>query len=341
LLALLCASGMSTARRADTVSGRGVGLSAVRRAVEDLHGTLAVRSESGRGTLFELFLPLTLATDTGLFVQTGDARFVLPSAAVQRVVSFNRKDVSVTETATSLWHAGQHVPLARLQPSLQLARYQCPANGQSELAVILAATTATAAIVVNEIQGEAEVVVRSLGPFVRRLRNVSGLTIGASGEMQFVLNPADLVHAVLHPAGAASVAPEQPSRAEAEADEGEEKTILVVDDSVTSRLLNQELLAASGFRVLTANDGQQALKVLATSRCDLVLADVQMPKLDGYELTRRIKQDPQLAHIPVVLLTTLAGREHQERGIEVGADAYLVKREVSQTELVDTINQFI
>jgi two-component system chemotaxis sensor kinase CheA len=255
-------------------------------------------------------------------------------------VAFTAQDITVTNRAVNLWYAGQHVPLVRLEPSLHPVPFSSSNGANRQVALIIKSAEAKVAVAVDEIEAESEIVVRSLGTFLRRIENISGITFTAAGEMFFVLNPADLVRAVLDPRLVASAA----STADTVlfgAPDRSQMVILVVDDSVTSRMLNQKLLASSGFQVITASDGQRALDTLRANRCHLVVADVQMPNVDGYELTRRIKQDPGLRHIPVILLTSLAGPEDKARGIEVGADAYLVKREVSQESLVGTIDQLI
>jgi two-component system chemotaxis sensor kinase CheA len=159
--------------------------------------------------------------------------------------------------------------------------------------------------------------------------------VTATGDTHFVLNPSDLIQQVFEP-GVATAAASRPLDQDWSA-----MTILVVDDSVTSRILNQKLLGASGFRVITANDGRRALEMLRAQAVQLVLSDVQMPHMDGFDLAKAIKADPALSHIPIVLLTALDNNEDRARGIDAGADAYINKQQLSQSELIHTISQLI
>ncbi len=338
LTRMLFQSGMTTAVQADSISGRGVGLNAVKKVVETLGGSLDVESTPKLGSRFRLLLPLTLAMDKGLFITTREQNFVIPKTAVQRVVSFRSEDVSVTDDVANLWFEEESVPLARLEPSLHLTRFSMDESKQNNLAVILSSAESRAAIVVDEIQEEADIVVRDLGSFVRKLEGVSGLTVSASGDMFFVLDPSDLVRWAIRPLGRGRSKSDPAGTATAD---HAEKLILVVDDSVTSRMLNLRLLLDVGFQVETANDGRQALETMDGRQFDLVLADVQMPYVDGYELTRRIKAHPKLSQTPVILLTSRDRPEDREKGIDAGADAYLLKKELSQAELVATIEQLI
>jgi two-component system chemotaxis sensor kinase CheA len=342
LLGMIFTDGMSTAQTTDTVSGRGVGLSAVKKAVDNLRGTIAVESEPQQGTTFTIRLPLTLSTDIGLFVRVSDSRFVFPRNAVQRVVAFGPEEVTVSQDAANLWYAGRHLPLSRLEASLRICRFVPDEKHERHIAIILRTAEAMVAVVVDEIEAEAEYVVRNCGTFIRKLRNIAGLTITASGEIYFVVNPSDIVRSVIKPTrrfnsqdvnGIDPILYDSSGRGD--------KIILIVDDSVSSRILNHKLIAASGFQVITASDGQNALDLLHSRHCDLILSDVQMPRMDGYELTRRIKSETHLQHLPVILLTSLSSPEDKKRGIEAGADAYLIKGELTQELLVETIEQLI
>ncbi len=338
LTRLLFLPGMSTADQADSISGRGVGLDAVKQTVEQLRGTIAIDSTPGEGTRFEILLPLTLANDTGLFVVTRGQRFVIPRHAVERVLPLGAGDLVSNNGATTLWYEGQHLPIARLEPSLAISACAMK-EGEEQVAILLRAAEAMAAVVVDEFESESEIVVRSLGTFIQRMPGISGLTVTAAGEMFFVLDAASLVKAVVRPGLAGGLA--SISRSSQEDAPTREVTVMVVDDSVTTRMLNEKMLRAAGFNVVTAPNGASALERLRREPPDIVLSDVQMPELDGNDLTRRVKADPQLARIPVILLTALDTPDNKAKGLAAGADAYLVKQRLTQAELIETIEQLV
>ncbi len=338
---LLFHSGMSTKEETDTISGRGVGLDVVKKAVEKLRGSIQVVSELGKGTTFRLVVPLTLASEVGLLVRSGNSQYVIPRSSVERVVIFDELDLVQTGKQTSLLVREQPVPIAQLLPTLGLKRFSPRENQRKYLAVILRSGEALAAITFDELVAESDIVVRDLGTFIQHLPFISGLTISTSGELYFVLNPAEMVRAAASPdlslAGISA-----PALEEGEAHpEVAGKVVLVVDDSVTTRMLNQKLLGDSGYQVVAASSGSQAMELLLAHHFDLVLSDVDMPQMDGYELTRRIKADPRLAATPVILLTAMDTEEDKVRGIDAGADAYLLKREMTQGALQETIAQLI
>jgi len=198
--------------------------------------------------------------------------------------------------------------------------------------------------VVDEIEDESEMVVHSLGSFIEKIEFISGLTVTASGETYFVLNPADIIYAAgrRKAGGAIDEAKKDDDSSPKFGDEDKSsKVVMVVDDSATSRALTQRLLSALGYKVCAASDGAQALQMLRAHQVDLILSDVQMPEIDGCELARIIKSNEHLSHIPVVLLTSLDGPEDKRRGIEAGADAYILKKELSSRELSDLLDQLI
>jgi two-component system chemotaxis sensor kinase CheA len=189
---------------------------------------------------------------------------------------------------------------------------------------------------VDELLTEQEVVVKALGARIRRVRNFSGGTILPSGRVALVLNVAQLVRTALGRAPGATLAWTAPAAAPAAA-----KRLLVVDDSITTRTLEKSLLEAAGYQVATAVDGADAWRFLQEQGADLVLSDVEMPQMDGLELTEAIRASPRFTDLPVVLLTARASEHDKARGVAVGADAYLVKDEFDQRALLETVAQLL
>jgi two-component system chemotaxis sensor kinase CheA len=179
------------------------------------------------------------------------------------------------------------------------------------------------------------VLIKSLGPPLARVRNVAGAAILGSGKAVLILNPADLLLSALHVPAAAVVGPE------AGPAEGQAKSILVAEDSITARMLLKNILESAGYHVTTAVDGADAWTALKTEAFDLLVSDIQMPRLNGFDLTARIRGDRKLADLPVVLVTALAAREDRERGIDVGASAYIVKSSFDQSNLLEVIRRLV
>jgi two-component system chemotaxis sensor kinase CheA len=202
--------------------------------------------------------------------------------------------------------------------------------------VVLVAAEKRIAFRVDEILGEQEVLVKRLGPQLVRVRNIAAATVLGTGQVVPILNVPDLLKTAVRAAGVSARAPLAAARAPAKP-----KAILVVEDSITARTLLKNILEAAGYQVKTAVDGVDALTTLQTESFDLVVSDVDMPRLSGLDLTAKIRGDRKLAELPVVLLTALESREDRERGINVGANAYLVKQSFDQSNLLAVIRRMI
>jgi two-component system chemotaxis sensor kinase CheA len=332
LLALMFESGLTTSPILTELSGRGLGLAIVREKVELLDGSIEVELPAEGGTRFRLLLPTTLATFHGLLVQLGERLFVLPSRSVERVLRLHAGSVKTVENREAVEIGGRALSLVRLADVLGLPAQSAQASGDDYLPlVLLSGAGRRIAFVVDRILGDQEVLVKGLGPQLARVPNIAGATLLGNGQLVPILNVADLLQAALRcvPRGAAPApASSQPQR-----------SLLVVEDSITARSLLKSILETAGYRVETAVDGADALTLLHTDTFDLVVSDVEMPRLDGFELTARIRADKKLADLPVVLVTALESREDKERGIEVGANAYIVKSSFDQSNLFEAIRR--
>lgn len=332
LLPFVFDSGVSTSQFVDEISGRGLGLAIVRERVEKLGGTVSLRSEPGRGTTFTILLPLSLATYRGLLVRVAERLFVFPSPHVERAVRVRPEEIGRVQNMESITRDGRVIPLARLGALLDL-----PAGGgeRAQLqAVVVTAAETSVGFVVDEVLSEQEVLQKNFGPQLSRVRNIAGATLLGSGRIVPILNVADLMKA----AARGSVPP--PSAGPGEAGGGgRRKRILVVEDSITTRTLLRNILEAAGYDVTTAVDGLDGFTQLKSGRFDLVVTDVDMPRMDGFDLTRRIRADEGTAELPVVLVTALGSREDRERGIDAGANAYIVKGSFDQSNLLDAVQR--
>jgi two-component system, chemotaxis family, sensor kinase CheA len=335
-LRLAFASGLSTSQVVSQVSGRGLGLAIVEEKVEYLGGSVTVETEAGRGTSFRITVPATLATARGILAQVSDWPFVMPVVGVDRVVRVHKGDVRMVENRETIQLEGHTLPLAYMHEVLDLP-LKPQRNVSDYIQVVVAGSDDDrVAFAVDRILDEQEVLVKTLGPQLVRVRNISGGTILGSGKVVPIINIGDLLqssrggatwrtHAVL---GASN-------------GDGDRKSVLVVEDSITSRMLLKNVLEAAGYQVRPTVDGVDALSALHEEDFDLVISDIEMPRMDGFELTCKIRGDSRLSRLPVMLVTGMESQEQRERGVDVGANAYLAKSSFTQGTLLETARSLL
>ncbi|MEW6735303.1 MAG: response regulator, partial [Acidobacteriota bacterium] len=337
LLPLIFHSGLSTSPIVTDISGRGLGLAIVRERVENLGGAISVETVPDRGSSFRILLPLTLATFRGTLVKVGEAIFVVPSVNVERVARIEKTDIKTVENRETIRLNGRAISLVRLGDALELPhKDKQRADSKFIFVLILGSADRRIAFSVDEILNEQEVMVKSLGKQLSRVRNIAGATILGTGKVVPVLNVADLmksaVKVVSAPASSYATWQETGSK---------RKAILVAEDSITARALLKNILESAGYYVKTAVDGIDALTTLKTEVFDLVISDVDMPRMSGFDLTAKIRADQKLSHLPVILVTALERREDRERGIDVGANAYIIKSSFDQSNLLEVARRLI
>jgi len=331
---LLFLGGLSTREAATSISGRGVGLDAVRAAMERIRGGVDVAWVAGRGTTFTLEAPLTLATVRVILTRVGSIQVAIPTAFIERLVRIRRDEMRVVEGRLAIETGGAPAVVAALASILGPPLADRPPDGPVALALVRVGER-DVALRVDELLEETEIVVRPVRAHGRiAVPHVSGAALLADGSVALVLNVTAAIATALGLPGEALPA-EQPEQAVAR------KRVLVVDDSITTRTLEASVLEAAGYDVLTAVDGADGWRVLQERGADLVVSDVEMPRMDGLQLTEAMRASARFRDVPMILVTALESPEHRSRGLEVGADAYLGKSSFEQQALLNTIRELL
>jgi two-component system chemotaxis sensor kinase CheA len=300
-----------------------------------------VRSTPGAGTCFTVTVPLTLATTRVLLVQDGGQTFAVPSSTIERTGRVRMADLLRIEGRRALQIDGRPVPVVELSDVLQRPRSnEDVAPEEWRPYFVLPHGDRAVALLTDRLVDEQELVIKALGAPLKRVRHVGGAAVLGTGALVVILNPSDLTKTALGNLDSGHVSlrlREVPTQAA----DAPRRRVLVVDDSVMTRTLERSILEAAGYDVVIATDGMQALEVARSTPIDLVVSDVEMPRLDGLGLTAAIRQDEQLRHLPVVLVTSLDSPEHVERGAAAGADAYIVKGRFDQNDLLKTVGRLL
>lgn len=325
---VLARAGFSTAEEVTDLSGRGVGFDAVKRHVESFGGTIEARSEPGAGTSIILVLPLALALIEVLLVERGGQAYGVPLGSVEEAIAVG--DNLTLEGKPAVELRGRSVRVADLADLIGAA---APALPERAPAIVVASGGRRVATACDRLLGEDEVVVKPLGPLLSAARGYLGGAILGDGRIALLLDPA-----ALNGAEPGRSVP----RVEALRVEKTAPKVLVVEDSYTVRELQRSILEAAGYRVETARDGKDGLeRVEADDDIELVITDLEMPEMDGLELTRAIRARSDRSSLPVVIVTSRGDDEDRARGIEAGANAYMIKRAFDQQTLLDTVERLV
>jgi two-component system chemotaxis sensor kinase CheA len=335
LLEFIFTSGFSTSTVIDDISGRGLGLAIVREKVINLGGTVTVATEPQGGTTFTIVLPLSLSTYRGILVRAGEQLFVVPAPQVERCARTGNNAVKTVENRETVLLGNEAVSFVRLATALGLPQSVKKGEEQDEVRLfVLNNGGVRIAFGVEEILGEQEILVKGLGRQLSRVRNTSGATVLGTGKVVPILHPGDLLKSAVKVATA-------PTATIPGKEAAIRKSVLIVEDSITARTLLKNIIETAGYETSTAVDGLDALALLRTEEIDLVVSDVDMPRMNGFDLTAKIRASREFAELPVILVTSLDSREDRERGIEAGANAYLVKSSFDQSNLLEIIRRFI
>jgi len=333
LAALIFTPGFTTAEEVTELAGRGIGMDVVRSEVVAMGGRIETSTAAGRGTAFQLVVPLTTAVTQVVLLESGGLRVAVPAMLIERVTRVPVEDIGQAYAQGRLRIADRELPFFWLASLLEGGLVGA-VGGRSESVAVVRSADQRIALHVGQVLTTQDVVVRPLGPQLTRVPGLTGMSLLPSGEMVLIYNPVALAatyggsvrqqlsRQVASNAGAAlPAAPEAVVEAAAE----RPPLVLVVDDSLTVRRVTQRLLLREGYRVELAKDGLDALEKLAAERPALMLSDIEMPRMDGFDLVRNVRADARLADLPVVMITSRIAQKHRDHAAELGVDAYLGK----------------
>ncbi|MGA9993288.1 MAG: Hpt domain-containing protein [Thiobacillaceae bacterium] len=317
-------AGFSTADHVTAVAGRGVGMDVVKSEITALGGRVEVASEPGKGVTFTIYLPLTLAVAQALIITAGQQEFALPTTMVGQVLELKPEQLSAALTAGAVEWRGARYPLFYL-PHLLGQLDTTHELQRSNSVVLMKSGSNHAAFLVDQVQGAREIVVKNIGPQLARISGIAGATVQGDGRIMLILNPMPLALRAMQGPSTGHQPGTPPVAVIAEQDTALAPLVMVVDDSLTVRKITGRLLLREGYRMESAKDGVDALEKMHDLTPDLVLLDVEMPRMDGFELARIMRSDPLLKQVPIIIITSRTADKHRNRAMEIGVDAYLGK----------------
>lgn len=340
---ILFRPGFSTSRSVTSLAGRGMGLSVVYEAVRRLQGDVDLRPADSGGTRIRISVPLSIATHRLLLVSCGGGRFAIPMHAIERLHRVRPGSVESVEGKPVIVFDRQPVPVYSLHHLLHLEGSPPATCSRTDAlqVMILISGGKRAAVTVDAFLRQTDAVILDPGPAAASDGKVAGGILLEDGSIAFVLNVMELLETPVHRGLFDNVEPGSLVHLRETGGEKASISILVVDDSLTTRTLEKSILEAQGYKVRLAVDGIDAIEKLREEKADLVISDIQMPRLDGFGLLQALKQEPGLDRIPVIMVTSLDQPEDERRGLSLGAGAYIAKRKFDQAELLSAIRQIV
>jgi chemosensory pili system protein ChpA (sensor histidine kinase/response regulator) len=329
LAQLIFVSGLSTADAVTELSGRGIGMDVVRNEIGAVGGRIEIASVRGQGTTFLIYLPLTLAVTQALLVRAGGAALAVPAAMVEQVLRLKAEALEAHYEERSVQFQDRRYPLYALAQLLGAgAAGVQPYNS----VLLLRSGIQRIALHVDELLGNQEIVVKSVGPQLAHVPGVGGATVLADGSIVLIVNPVQLVQHAR--AAAERAAATQPVAAPAA------PVVMVVDDSLTVRKITSRLLEREGYQVLTAKDGLDALGQMKETLPAVMLVDIEMPRMDGFDLTRVLRADPRTRDVPIIMISSRTAGKHRDQAAELGVKVFLGKP-YPEAELLRHITEYV
>ncbi|MDR2614085.1 MAG: Hpt domain-containing protein [Candidatus Accumulibacter sp.] len=331
LAEFIFAPGFSTAEALSQTAGRGVGMDVVKTEIARLGGRVEVESRPGQGSEFRLILPLTLVVTKALLIRAGDKTFAIPSSMIEQVLDLREEGlVRLREAGHAEWQANTY-PFSYL-PHLLGERSAFPEPRRRYWVLLLRGGARRLAIQVDELIGNQEIVVKNVGEQLARVVGVDGATVLGDGQVVLILNPVALsTRAPAETAGLGQAA--EPAQAKP-------PTVMVVDDSLTVRKITGRLMTREGYQVILARDGVEALEILLDTVPDVMLVDIEMPRMDGFDLTRHVRADARVKDVPIIMITSRTAEKHRHYAFEIGVNHYLGKP-YQEEELVQLVGKYM
>ncbi len=338
LIQMIFRSGFSTAKQVSELAGRGIGMDVVANEVRQIGGSVSAHAERGKGTEFVIRIPLSLTVMQAIMVRASDRQFAIPLQSVRGVTRILAdewlREIESTEPVQE--YAGDQYPLLELEPQLDFAAEEV---GSGTLSLLMVeAGQQRAALRVSELLGHREIVIKPVGPQISSIPGILGGTITGDGQVVSILDIGPLIRNAF----ARDLLPGRGDILEADRGQEVKRTplVMVVDDSITMRRVTSRVLEHRGLEVVTARDGLDAVEAMFDRVPDLILLDIEMPRMDGYELATHVRNDPRLKAVPMMMITSRSGEKHRQRAREVGVDDYLPKP-YQEAELVEHVFELL
>jgi len=340
IISLIFKSGVSSRKFVTDISGRGLGMSIVAEKISILGGSIEVTTEKGKGTKFTITLPQTISTFRGILIESEGISLMIPSLFLDKAVRVSPETISnIGDKSVIKCISGETIGVVRLSKVLGIEKIES-FNRKSDTIrlVILINNNKRIAFIVDKIEGEYEGIVKDMGPQLQYVRNIAGVTIIENGRIIPVVNVSEVIDS-------ASENPDlfehTQSLQQPTLTEQREKRVLIVEDSITVRAMLKNFVENAGYSVTTAVDGLDGYNKLENEEFDLLISDIEMPRMNGFELTKRVRESKTCPQIPIILVTALETQTDMKMGMEAGADAYIIKSNFEKSNLVQTIKRFI
>jgi chemosensory pili system protein ChpA (sensor histidine kinase/response regulator) len=331
-------AGFSTAKEVNQIAGRGVGMDVVKNEITALGGRIEIASTPGRGTIFTITLPLTLAVTQAVMLRAGPTIYAIPSVMIEQVFELKAEPYAEVSAKGEMEWKGNRYALRSLLPLL--GEIDTPAPARQIPVLLLKSGFQRAAIRVDEVIGNREIVVKTIGPQLSRLSGIAGATVLGNGQVVLILNPVQLVHREAPAFERVQAAPPAPMEPELMVEEKSgNPLVMVVDDSLTVRKITGRMLTREGFEVATAKDGVDALQQLQDLKPDCILLDVEMPRMDGFEFARNVRADENTKSIPIIMITSRTADKHRNHAMEIGVNEYMGKP-YQEDQLLELIRRY-
>ncbi|MCG8569157.1 MAG: hybrid sensor histidine kinase/response regulator [Spirochaetes bacterium] len=327
----LFSSGFSTADQVTKLSGRGVGLDIVKTNIEKIKGKITLNSETGKGTEFILYLPLSLATVEGFFVEEHNKKFLIPSLFVKEIVILKDQDKLELMNNRVFKYRNKIIPLFDLSTVLKLKKEK---EIQHNFIIVTEANNELIGIAIESIVEYTSLIFKPLPRNLQKIRCIQGIVFDETFNLICILHIPGLIDKIRNVGHAVHTSSKTQNTQT-------DKTILVVDDSLHTREIEKSILELENYKVITASDGIDAIQKLKTSQCDLIITDINMPRMNGLEMIKKVKSAKQFTHTPIIIVSTQEDEKTKKAGKNLGADAFIVKSQFDRNNLIDEVKKLI